>query len=266
MLPVCDSGGDASRGGNCEDQSSVTMTIDWIVSPAPVAYQTALAAMAARARAIADRTAGEAVWLLEHPPLYTAGTSARAEDLVQPDRFPVHVTGRGGQYTYHGPGQRVAYTMLDLKRRGGDVRAFVHDLEAWLVAALAELGVDGRVRPDRIGVWVVGKGGREDKIAALGIRVSRGVTTHGVALNVAPDLSHFAGIVPCGISAHGVTSLAALGRPADMATVDAALRRAFEARFGATAAVALAPGWEADYFGAGAAGAAGGVTTGAVGG
>ena len=169
-------------------------------------------------------------------PLYTAGTSADPRDLIAPDRFPVHKTGRGGQYTYHGPGQRVGYVMLDLKARGGDVRAYVQNLERWLIEALAQFGVTGLVREGRVGVWVVHTDMtgvmREDKIAALGVRVSRGVTTHGVALNVSPDLSHFSGIVPCGISAYGVTSLAALGLAVTMADADAALRRSFETVFG----------------------------------
>jgi lipoyl(octanoyl) transferase len=192
--------------------------------------------MERRARAIADGRAGELVWLLEHPPLYTAGTSARGEDLLETDRFPVHNVGRGGQYTYHGPGQRIAYVMLDLKARGGDVRAFVARLETWLIETIATFEIAGVVRPGRVGVWVVrddpaGGPPCEDKIAALGIRVSRGVTTHGFALNVSPDLSHFSGIVPCGIAGHGVTSLAALGKTVAMPAVDAALRAHFEARF-----------------------------------
>jgi len=199
--------------------------------------------MEARAAAIADGKAPERVWLLEHPPLYTAGTSARDADLIDA-RFPVFRTGRGGQFTYHGPGQRVVYVMLDLKRRRPDVRAYVAALEAWLIDALALLGVEGETREDRVGVWVkrpdkpAGLGGApaEDKIAALGVRVRRWVSFHGVALNVAPDLTHFSGIVPCGIaqSQYGVTSLADLGRPAAMAEVDVALRQAFERRFGAT--------------------------------
>jgi lipoyl(octanoyl) transferase len=199
--------------------------------------------MESRAEAIATGQAPERVWLLEHPPLYTAGTSARDADLLDA-RFPVHRTGRGGQFTYHGPGQRVAYVMLDLKRRRPDVRAFVGALEAWLIDALALLGVKGETREDRVGVWVArpdkprGLDGApaEDKIAALGVRVRRWVSYHGVALNVAPDLTHFSGIVPCGIaqSHYGVTSLADLGRQRTMAEVDVALRQAFERRFGPT--------------------------------
>ncbi|MBX9926361.1 MAG: lipoyl(octanoyl) transferase LipB [Hyphomicrobiaceae bacterium] len=201
--------------------------IEWRISDAPVAYEDALAEMSARATAIANGTASELIWLIEHPPLYTAGTSARPEDLLQPDRFPVYTTGRGGQYTYHGPGQRVVYLMLDLKARGGDVRAYVRRLEAWIIATLAEFGVEGGVRDGRVGVWVTRADGhgrsREDKIAAIGVRVSRGVTTHGLAINVAPDLSHYGGIVPCGIAEHGVTSLADLGLGTTMKAVYEAL-------------------------------------------
>jgi lipoyl(octanoyl) transferase len=210
--------------------------VDWRVDYAPVAYAAALAAMEARAAAIAAGEAGELVWLLEHPPLYTAGTSARAQDLIEP-RFPVFTAGRGGQFTYHGPGQRVAYTMLDLKRRGGDVRRFVAGLEAWLIRTLAAFDVGGERREDRVGVWVrrPDKGdGCEDKIAAIGIRVKRWVSLHGVSINVAPDLGHFGGIVPCGIveARYGVTSLHDLGRRVTMAEVDAELQRAFVAVFG----------------------------------
>jgi lipoyl(octanoyl) transferase len=217
--------------------AALQQPVGWLVATAPVAYPDALAFMEARAKAIADGTAGELVWLVEHPPLYTAGTSAKPTDLVAPDRFPVYDAGRGGQYTYHGPGQRVGYVMLDLNRRGRDVRAFVADLEGWLIDTLADLGVTGERRSDRIGVWVrrPEKGaGVEDKIAALGIRLRRWVSFHGVSLNVAPDLEHFSGIVPCGVQAHGVTSLADLGIDATMADVDAALRAAFERRFGTT--------------------------------
>ncbi len=227
----------------------------WFVSGRSVAYEAAVAAMEARVAAIAAARAREAVWLLEHPPLYTMGTSARAEELLRPSPLPIHRTGRGGRITYHGPGQRIAYVMLDLRRRGRDVRAFVHQLEAWLITALAELGVAAERRAGRIGLWVVRpesavatphqKGGpaasrpepggtREDKIAAIGIRLRRWVSYHGASLNVAPDLSHYDAIVPCGIREHGVTSLAALGCKAEMGEVDAALRRAFEATFGPT--------------------------------
>ncbi|ORE95894.1 octanoate-(acyl-carrier-protein)-protein-N-octan oyltransferase [Stappia sp. 22II-S9-Z10] len=207
----------------------------WMISDQRVDYATALTAMEARATAIADGSAGEAVWLLEHPPLYTAGTSARREDLVDPDRFPVFDAGRGGQYTYHGPGQRVGYAMMDLRERGRDVRAFVAELEGWIIDTLAAFNVRGEIRDGRVGVWVVRPDGSgEDKIAALGLRVRRWVTFHGISLNVEPDLTHFDGIVPCGIRGHGVTSLAALGRIVSMEEVDMVLRETFEARFGPT--------------------------------
>ncbi|PZQ10894.1 MAG: lipoate-protein ligase B [Ancylobacter novellus] len=212
--------------------------VEWRVSDRLVGYEEALAEMEARATAIADGTAGELVWLLEHPPLYTAGTSANAADLVEPDRLPVFATGRGGQYTYHGPGQRIAYVMLDLKRRAPDLRAYVAALEAWLIATLDRFGVDGERREDRVGVWVRrperGRGA-EDKIAAIGVRVKRWVTLHGISLNVEPDLSHYAGIVPCGVRDHGVTSLADLGRVVSTPEVDMALRETFEEVFGPTA-------------------------------
>jgi lipoyl(octanoyl) transferase len=203
---------------------------DWKTSDTPVPYPEALAEMEARAAGIADGTAGELVWLLEHPPIYTAGTSAQPSDLLDA-RFPVYQTGRGGQFTYHGPGQRVGYAMLDLKRRKPDVRAYVHDLEQWLIEALAEFNVKGERREGRVGIWVQ-RGLREDKIAALGVRIKRWVTLHGVALNVDPDLSHFSGIVPCGVRTHGVTSLADLGIVATMADVDVALKKSFERVFG----------------------------------
>jgi lipoyl(octanoyl) transferase len=206
------------------------------VSRGPVGYEAAVAAMDARAAAIAEGRAGELVWLLEHPPLYTAGVSAKPEDLLDPGRFPVFRTGRGGQFTYHGPGQRVAYVMLDLNARRKDVRGFVAALEAWLIGALARFGVAGEVRPDRIGVWVerkaAGAPAREDKIAAIGVKLRRWVSFHGIALNVEPDLAHFDGIVPCGVTAHGVTSLADLGLPATMDAADAALLASFREVFG----------------------------------
>jgi lipoyl(octanoyl) transferase len=203
----------------------------WRISDRPVPYPEAVAEMEARVAAIRAGTADEQVWLLEHPPVYTAGTSAHDSDLIDP-RFPVYRTGRGGQFTYHGPGQRIGYVMLDLKRRGQDVRAFVRDLEQWLIETLAEFSVRGERREGRVGIWVArpsskGGGGREDKIAALGVRVRHWVTFHGVALNVEPDLSHYSGIVPCGIREHGVTSLAELGILVSQADVDVALKRAF---------------------------------------
>ncbi|GJE35994.1 lipoyl(octanoyl) transferase LipB [Methylobacterium persicinum] len=215
--------------------------VAWRVSEARVGYDEAVAWMEARAAAIAAGREAECVWLLEHPPLYTAGTSARPEDLVGPGRFPVHPSGRGGQYTYHGPGQRVAYVMLDLTRRRPDLRAYVASLEAWLIATLEAFNVRAERREDRVGVWVrrPEKGeGVEDKIAAIGIRVRRWVSFHGVSLNVEPDLGHFAGIVPCGVREHGVTSLMDLGLPVSMAEVDMQLRAAFEAVFGETMAEA----------------------------
>jgi lipoyl(octanoyl) transferase len=207
------------------------------VSDGLVGYEEAVAWMEARAAAIAAGQAAECVWLLEHPPLYTAGTSARAEDLVAPERFPVFPSGRGGQYTYHGPGQRVAYVMLDLTRRRADLRAYVASLEAWLIATLDAFNVRAERREDRVGVWVrrPEKGATvEDKIAAIGIRVRRWVSFHGISLNVEPDLTHFAGIVPCGVREHGVTSLVDLGHLVSMAEVDMQLRAAFEAVFGET--------------------------------
>jgi lipoyl(octanoyl) transferase len=208
------------------------VTVEWQVSDGLVAYPEALAAMAQRSAAIRDDGADELVWLLEHPPLYTAGTSARPGDLLVPDRFPVYPAGRGGQYTYHGPGQRVVYLMLDLKRRKPDVRAFVQTLEGWVIDALARLDLRAERRDGRIGLWVARPDGREAKIAALGVRLRRWVSSHGVAINVAPDLGHFAGIVPCGIRDHGVTSLADLHSPAGMAELDEALLAAFPRAFG----------------------------------
>ena len=207
----------------------------WAVSSAPVAYPEAVAAMEARAAAIAEGRAGELVWLLEHPPLYTAGVSAKPHDLVDPDRFPVFASGRGGQFTYHGPGQRVAYVMLDLTKRGRDVRAFVTALEAWIIDALAAFNVTGELRDGRVGVWVERKGAgwsREDKIAAIGVKLRKGVSFHGISLNVEPELGHFSGIVPCGQTEHGVTSLVDLGLPVTMDEVDAALRTSFMKVFG----------------------------------
>jgi lipoyl(octanoyl) transferase len=206
----------------------------WAVSTAPVAYPVAVAAMETRAAAIAEGRAGELVWLLEHPPLYTAGVSARPGDLLEPDRFPVFESGRGGQFTYHGPGQRVAYVMLDLTKRERDVRAFVGALEAWVIGALGRFNVTGEVRPGRVGVWVERRGlpPREDKIAAIGVKLRRWVSFHGVSLNVEPDLAHFSGIVPCGVTDHGVTSLVDLGLPVTLDEADAALRASFGEVFG----------------------------------
>lgn len=205
---------------------------EWWVAESLMDYPTALDAMAARVGAIRAGLAPEAVWLVEHPPLFTAGTSARDEDLFNPMGFPVHRAGRGGQWTYHGPGQRVGYVMLDLKQRGEDVRAFVHGLESWLIAALDRLGVRAEAREDRIGLWVADRrAGTEAKIGAIGVRVTRWVTWHGFSLNVHPDLSHYAGIVPCGISRHGVTSLEALGITASLADLDAALMATFAVAF-----------------------------------
>lgn len=209
--------------------------VRWEAAQVPVPYPEALARMEAEVSAIASGEAPELVWLLEHPALYTAGTSAKSADLVEPDRFPVFTAGRGGQYTYHGPGQRIAYVMLDLRKRGQDVRAFVSGLEAVIIRTLSEFSIKGERREDRVGVWVARPGvdpGREDKIAALGIRVRHGVSFHGLSINLDPDLSHFSGIVPCGVSEHGVTSLADLGLTVPMAGLDAALKRQFHAVFG----------------------------------
>jgi len=210
--------------------------VEWRTSAGPIAYPDAVAAMEARVAAIRAGSAPELVWLLEHPPLYTAGTSARAADLIEPGLFPVYRSGRGGQYTYHGPGQRIAYVMLDLRRRGGDIRRYVQTLESWLIVALAEFGIAGERRAGRVGIWVTGADGSESKIAAIGVRVRQWVSYHGIALNVAPDLAHYRGIVPCGVTAHGVTSLDRLGVTVGMDAVDAALRRAFAANFSFEAA------------------------------
>ena len=213
--------------------------VDWQHWDGLVPYETALAAMEARVTAIVAGTAPEAVWLLEHPPLYTAGASARPEDLTDPHRFPVHQVRRGGQYTYHGPGQRVVYTMLDLNTRGRDVRQFVCALENWVIATLAEFGVRGERRAGRVGVWVVRPdrppnpdgSPAEDKIAAIGVKLRKWVSFHGLSINLDPDLDHFSGIVPCGIRGHGVTSLVDLGLPVSMADLDAALARTFPRHF-----------------------------------
>jgi lipoyl(octanoyl) transferase len=223
--------------------------VEWVISDRLVPYPEAVAAMEARAAAIAAGDAPDQVWLLEHPPLYTAGTSARESDLISPDRFPVFRTGRGGEFTYHGPGQRVAYLMLDLNKRGPDLRRYVASLEAWIIATLARFNVVGERREDRIGVWVrrhektPPPDGRpaEDKIAAIGIRVRRWVTFHGISLNVEPNLEHYSGIVPCGVAGHGVTSLVDLGIPVSMAEVDIALKAEFERVFGSTTIAAPPP-------------------------
>lgn len=217
------------------DQSGV----EWHISAGLVPYGAAVAAMEERAARIAAGSAPEAIWLLEHPPLYTAGTSAKPADLRDPGRFPVHAAQRGGQYTYHGPGQRVVYVMLDLGKRGRDVRCFVRQLETWVIATLAEFNVQGEIRPGRVGVWVTRPdkprtaGGhlQEDKIAAIGIRLRKWVSFHGISINLDPDLEHFSGIVPCGITEHGVTSLVDLGLPVDLNDLDVALRRCFSRVF-----------------------------------
>lgn len=211
---------------------------DWITAPGLTDYAEATAFMEARAAAIFDGHAPELVWLVEHPPLYTAGTSAKAADLLQA-RFPVHQTGRGGQYTYHGPGQRVVYVMLDLNRRGRDIRAFVQGLENWVIDSLAEFNLNGEIRQGRVGVWIARPDKpalpdgamREDKIAAIGVKLRKWVSFHGISINVEPDLTHYAGIVPCGIQGHGVTSLVDLGRPVGLADLDVALQRTFARNF-----------------------------------
>jgi lipoyl(octanoyl) transferase len=221
---------------------------EWRISDSAVPYDEALAAMEARVAEIRAGHAGELVWLLEHPPLYTAGTSARPQDLLEPARLPVHVAGRGGQYTYHGPGQRVAYAMLDLRARRQDVRRYVADLEDWTIRTLARFNVRGERRAGRVGVWVVRPdkpplpdgSPREDKIAAIGVRIRHWVSFHGISINLEPDLSHYAGIVPCGIADHGVTSLVDLGLPVTMADLDMALAETFEEVFGAARASAAA--------------------------
>ncbi|MFV0384094.1 lipoyl(octanoyl) transferase LipB [Paracoccus sp. (in: a-proteobacteria)] len=213
--------------------------VEWISSSGLTGYDEAVAFMEARVAAIHADTADEAIWLVEHPPLYTAGTSARPTDLLDA-RFPVHAAGRGGQYTYHGPGQRIVYVMLNLNRRGRDVRAFVQQLEHWVIAALAEFGITGEIREGRVGVWVARPEKpalpdgtpREDKIAAIGIKLRRWVSFHGISINVEPDLGHYGGIVPCGISGHGITSLVDLGLPVTMADLDVALRSRFDEIFG----------------------------------
>ncbi|MCB5410587.1 lipoyl(octanoyl) transferase LipB [Pseudogemmobacter faecipullorum] len=213
--------------------------MEWRHIPGLAPYSETLAAMEAHVALMAAGAADEQIWLLEHPPLYTSGTSAKPEDLVAPDRFPVFPAGRGGQYTYHGPGQRVIYTMLDVKARGGDVRCFVRALENWVISTLGEFGIRGEIRPGRVGVWVsrpdrpasADGSPAEDKIAAIGIKIRRGISFHGISINVEPDLSHFSGIIPCGIRDHGVTSLVDLGLPVGMTELDAALMARFEPSF-----------------------------------
>ncbi len=219
----------------CKDEM-----IEWKISQGLTAYEDALSGMEDRVAAIRAGDAGELIWLLEHPPLYTSGTSAKREDLTDPNRFPVHNVGRGGQYTYHGPGQRVVYVMLDLNARGRDVRAFVQKMENWVIAALEEFNIKGEIRPGRVGVWVerpekpltLSGETSEDKIAAIGVRLRKWVSFHGISINVEPDLEHYSGIVPCGITDHGVTSLVDLGLPVTMDDVDVALKKTFPAVFG----------------------------------
>lgn len=209
--------------------------VDWAISDALVPYPEALDIMSQRANAVRDHGAAELAWLLEHPALYTAGTSAKPKDLLDPLMLPVYPAGRGGQYTYHGPGQRIVYLMLDVKERGGDIRLLIEDIERWIITALDAFNVKGERRPGRVGIWVARRtatGWREDKIAAIGLRVSRWVTTHGISLNVEPDLSHYRGIVACGLADYGVTSLADLGLPVTLADADVALRSSFETVFG----------------------------------
>jgi lipoyl(octanoyl) transferase len=224
--------GDFAFGCHAAAGADPGRPLEWRISDGLVPYPEALAAMEERVAAIRRGEAPELVWLLEHSPLYTAGTSARAQDLLAPRRFPVFEAGRGGQYTYHGPGQRVAYLMLDLQRRRPDLRRYIRHLEEWVIQALARFNVRGERRPDRIGIWVVKPGGQEAKIAAIGVRVRRWVTYHGVAINLEPDLEHFGGIVPCGIKGFGVTSLANLGLTTTMAELDSALIATFDEVFG----------------------------------
>ena len=222
--------------------------MDWLISTHPVAYDTATTEMERRVAAIRMGTDDEAVWLLQHPPLYTAGTSANPGDLLEPERFPVHDAGRGGQYTYHGPGQRIAYVMMDLKNRNSDLRAYVRDLENWIIATLKTFGVTGERREGRVGIWVDGPGGQENKIAAIGVRVRRWVSFHGISINLNPDLSHFDGIVPCGLDQFGVTSLDHMGVQVTMEQLDLGMKQAFEEVFGITpSATREIPAFEADH-------------------
>ena len=220
-------------------QRQTAASPEWRIDDVPVEYPDAVATMEERVAAIHRGEAGELIWLLEHPPLYTAGTSAKTVDLLAPNRFPVYRSGRGGQYTYHGPGQRVVYLMMDLRHRGADIRCFVHDLEEWVIRTLAQFSVTGERRAGRVGIWVDRGGGREDKIAAIGMRVRRWISYHGLSINVEPDLSHYAGIVPCGIDEEqrGVTSLVDLGYPVTMPDLDAALMATFGEIFGASGGI-----------------------------
>lgn len=222
----------SSAAENRIDADRHHTAVEWRVADGSVDYEDAVSTMEQRVADIRAGTASELVWLVEHPPLYTAGTSASSDELLVKDRFPVYSTGRGGKHTYHGPGQRVAYAMLDLQQRRPDVRGYVRNLERWVIETLSHFGVSGEARPDRIGIWVPDNKGGEAKIAAIGVRIRKWVTYHGIALNVEPDLSHFEGIVPCGISDYGVTSLNALGVDATMADVDIALRDSFSRVFG----------------------------------
>ena len=230
MGPAVASKAIASRPGSAD--FAAMSKPEWQISDGPVPYAEALAAMEARVADIRAGRARELIWLLEHPPLYTAGTSSKPADLLQPLRFPVHVAGRGGQFTYHGPGQRVAYVMLDLRSRRQDVRRFVYDLEEWIIRALGRFSVTAERREGRVGVWVA-RDGREDKIAAIGVRIRHWVSFHGISINVEPDLAHYDGIVPCGIAEHGVTSLVDLGLPVTLADLDVALAETFDEVFGA---------------------------------
>ena len=217
--------------------------VEWIISSGLVEYPDALKAMDERVDLIQKGNAKELVWLLEHPPLYSAGTSAKPEDLLAPNRFPVFKTGRGGQYTYHGPGQRVVYIMLDLNRRQRDIRAFVFSLETWIINTLAKFNIRGERRSDRIGIWVrrtdLNNSGREDKIGAIGIRIKRWVTLHGISINVSPDLEHFGGIIPCGIGGYGMTSFEDIGQPLEVYDLDVELRTEFDQLFGKNGEMAL---------------------------
>ncbi|MEL6962125.1 MAG: lipoyl(octanoyl) transferase LipB [Pseudomonadota bacterium] len=218
--------------GSTQSSANLPQSLpDWRISDELIPYPEALDFMEERVEAIHKGSAGELIWFLEHPPLITSGTSARTEDLIDPERFPVFHAGRGGQYTYHGPGQRIAYVMLDLRKRGQDLRRYIWRLEEWIILTLRAFGIEGERREGRVGIWVTHGDGREDKIAAIGVRVRRWITYHGLSINLAPDLQHFESIVPCGISQHGVTSIKQLGADATMATLDSVLQEMFEAVF-----------------------------------